>query len=643
MKGTKRTKIVLRIVCCCILIVYSFKVKKEANSYFNLYELGLNDLKKANETLLNEVNLLNKITEKDKEVIQQKINEVRSKLKVVDIWLRYLEPISYKLINGPLPVEWETEVFEKFEKPYKREGAGLTLTALYLEEDVVEKAELINLIEKSKNAIKVFNEDSITIHLKTADHFYLCNRLYLLNLATIYTTGFECPTPENIIPELKEMMKGVKTIYKAFNTSFELKLKDEYLNLYEKTLQYLMNQPNDFEKFDHFTFIKDYINPLFALNQKMIIEYKVVSKSYVDFSLNKQAISIFSKNLYNGQNTKGLFLRVTDKEVLNELEQLGKNLFYDPILSGNNQRSCASCHKPENYFADTSSFNSLQFNRVDYLQRNTPSLVNSQFNHLLMLDGFHISLQNQAKAVITNSVEMGANEEEVMKKVMSCKIYKESLKKLVKFTPQEKEITIEHVSSALTFYYSKFSKYYSPFDEMMNNKVVVNEEIKQGFNIYMSKAQCATCHFAPQFNGVKPPYVSSEFEVLGVPADKNYKELSKDRGRYEINQAKETLNAFRTGTIRNAMKTMPYMHNGVFTTMEEVIEFYNGGGGLGRGLNVPNQTLSSDSIHLNTEEKRLLIKFIESLTEEIIFEEVPDKLSASRIKNLNKRKVNGEY
>ena len=177
----------------------------------------------------------------------------------------------------------------------------------------------------------------------------------------------------------------------------------------------------------------------------------------------------------------------------------------------------------------------------------------------------------------------------------------------------------------------------------MNNKEIINENVKKGFNIFMSKAQCATCHFAPQFNGVKPPYVGSEFEVLGVPSDTNYTSLSPDKGRFNINAAKETANAFRTGTIRNASKTAPYMHNGVFRNLEQVIDFYDFGGGSGKGLKVNNQTLSSDSLHLTKDDKTNLKAFINSLTEKIEFENVPEKLPASKIKNLNKRKVSGEY
>jgi cytochrome c peroxidase len=562
----------------------------------------------------------------------------------MDLWFRYLEPVAYKKINGPLPVEWETEVFEKFEKPYKREGAGLTLAALYLDEEKIEKNKLLELIQNSIDATKVFAADSITNELKKPDHFFLCNRLFLLNLAAIYSTGFECPDTTRIIPELQSMLQDVYTTSIAFNSGFpQTPLTENYLSVFKNAIQFANAQPVNYSQFDHFTFIKQFVNPLFAMNQQLIRQYHISSRSNVDYCLTKTSTSIFSKTLYNGQNSKGIFIRVTDEQVLSELDRVGKLLFYDPILSGNNMRSCISCHLSTEFFTDTASTTALQYNRTGMLERNSPSLLNAPYNHLLMLDGKHITMKDQAKAVITNPKEMGADEQEVLQKIVSCKEYKGTFKKLLMYTPQEKEITMEHITSAITFYYSKFSKCSSTFDEAMNTDKVLDQEAKRGFNVFMSKAQCGTCHFVPQFNGVKPPYVSSEFEVLGIPSDTTYQALSNDKGRFEINAAKETAHAFRTGTLRNAAKTKPYMHNGVFNDLNQVIDFYDAGGGAGRGLNVDNQTLSPDSLHLTKTEKKELLAFIRSLTETIDFEMAPEHLPASSIAELNKRKVGGNY
>lgn len=640
-----RKILLFSLISVLIFCLNSFTRIESNDVYRTLYFNRLADLKKSFDAIQKKATDIKEANDAEKNKLIQIIHTARLNLKAMDFWLRYLEPISYKLLNGPLPVEWETEVFEKFEKPYYRQGAGLTLLYQYLDENEKPNKDTLQLLlNKSYHAFNVFRADSVINALNTPDHFFLCNRLFILNMAAIYTTGFECPQTEKIIPELKSMCLSVERIYADFNKSFpQHAISSEYLSIYSKLQLYLKQSPDDFEAFDHYTFIREYVNPLFKFNQQMIRDYKVVSRSYNDFSLNKQVNSIFSKHLYQGQNTRGIYIRVADKEALAEIERLGKMLFYDPIMSGNNLRSCASCHIPGQFFADTNSLGSLHYNGKERLPRNTPSLINSTYNHLLMHDGFHITLQNQAKSVTTNPFEMGGEEKKILKKVLSCKEYKEGFKKLLKYTPQEKEITFEHLSSAITFYYGKFSLAYSPFDRAMNQMENISDEVKKGFNVFMSKAQCATCHFVPMFNGVKPPYVGSEFEVLGVPADRGYKELSPDRGRYEVNPAKETLHAFRTGTVRNSMKTAPYMHNGVFKTMDEVLEFYNAGGGSGRGLDVPNQTLSGDSLHLTVSEKKQLTAFIESLTEDVPFEVLPQQIPLSKNKALNKRKVNGEY
>lgn len=625
------------------LIFFFSGFKPQRTEYQNLYFKKIEEFKKQQENLLNDLKE-SSLSGIGKENLLKKIHYSRLKLKGLDFWLRYLEPISYKQINGPLPVEWENEVFEKFEKPYKRLGAGLTLAEEELGEASPDRKKLADYIQKSIKALDVFKADSITKNLETHHHFFLANRLFLLNLAAIYTTGFECPDTTQVITELKFMLNDVRASYDVFNQNFPAtQVNAQYLEFFDKTLRFVQTQPVNFSAFDHFTFIRDYVNPLFALNQQMIRDYAVTSNNFNDYSLSDNCNSIFDKSLYEGMNVKGIFSRVDDEETLTEIRRIGKLFFYDPILSGNNKRSCASCHKPTEYFTDTVVTTNLQFNGFMSLPRNTPTLINVVYNHLLMLDGKHISLQAQGKDVTTNPIEMASNVDTLLKKVLSCKDYKKSLNKFAKYTPEEKNVSMNHIVSAISFYYSDFSNYYSHFDYAMEKKKELPEDAKHGFNIFMSKAQCATCHFVPQFNGVKPPYIGSEFEVLGVPHDTTFTGISPDKGRYEINPANETFDAFRTGTIRNAQFTKPYMHNGVFKTLDEVIDFYDAGGGAGKGLKVPNQTLESDSLHLTGQEKKDLLAFIFSLNENVIFENPPVALPLSKNEELNSRKVGGEY
>jgi cytochrome c peroxidase len=631
------------IVICLTIFCLSF-IEKKDNAYNRLFINDLETFQIRQAELTESISEANLTSDTDIRQVRLQIESVRLKLKNIDFWLRYFEPNAYRKINGPLPVEWENEVFEKFEPPYRREGAGLTLAEISLGQKPLVKDSLLALINRSREAVKTYQADSITSQLNSYSHFFLANRLFLLNLAAIYTTGFECPDTGRVIPELRSMLQGTREIYIRFNQSFpETPLNIEYLDLYEKMISFSNDQPVSFSAFDQFDFIKDFVNPLFALNQRLINAYNVRSINYNDYTLNNDIQSIFDKSLYTSQNTKGLYSMVEDEKKLAQIRYIGKLLFYDPILSGNNKRSCASCHKPTEYFTDTSVNTAFGFDHQQRLPRNTPTLINSVYNHLLMLDGKHISLQAQGKDVITNKSEMNSNERELIQKVMSCKEYREAFKSFLKLTPEEKEITINHIVSAITFYDGSYSRFYSPFDDAMNHKGFVNEDVKKGFNLFMTRAKCGTCHFVPNFNGVKPPYVGSEFEVLGTPEDTSYKEISSDKGRYMINKAPETLHAFRTGSIRNAKYTKPYLHNGIFKTLEEVIEFYDVGGGQGKKITVDNQTLPGDSLKLSKTEKKQLLDFIYSLNEDILFEDAPPSLPISSDKSLNSRKLGGEY
>ena len=160
------------------------------------------------------------------------------------------------------------------------------------------------------------------------------------------------------------MLSDVSLIYSSYNENFPgIPLTESYLDLYKKSIEFVKVQPGNFSQFDHFNFIRDFINPLFTINQQLIKQYKVCTKSFIDYYLNNSSTSIFSKDLYFGQNSKGIFRRVTDKDALNEIEKIGKLLFYDLILSGINLRSCKSCHKSTEYFTDITVATSFQFDK----------------------------------------------------------------------------------------------------------------------------------------------------------------------------------------------------------------------------------------------------------------------------------------
>ena len=151
---------------------------------------------------------------------------------------------------------------------------------------------------------------------------------------------------------------------------------------------------------------------------------------------------------------------------------------------------------------------------------------------------------------------------------------------------------------------------------MQGDSKSLNKAEIEGYNLFAGKALCGSCHFFPLFNGTVPPfYNETEFEVLGTPEASNNKTLDNDPGRFKVTGIEKQRLAFKTPTIRNVELTAPYMHNGVYSTLEEVIEFYHKGGGAGLGLTVPNQTLPFDSLKLSPVEKHRIILFMRTLTE----------------------------
>jgi len=159
----------------------------------------------------------------------------------------------------------------------------------------------------------------------------------------------------------------------------------------------------------------------------------------------------------------------------------------------------------------------------------------------------------------------------------------------------------------------------SRFDQYMRGDTLkLTRREKNGFNLFMGKAKCATCHHLPLFNGLLPPdFSETESEVLGVPQsnDRHNAKLDPDEGRFLFTNSSIHKYSFKTPTLRNIGLTAPYMHNGVYTTLEEVMEFYNKGGGRGLGIAPSSQTLPFDKLNLSKKEIFNIISFMLSLTD----------------------------
>jgi cytochrome c peroxidase len=209
-------------------------------------------------------------------------------------------------------------------------------------------------------------------------------------------------------------------------------------------------------------------------------------------------------------------------------------------------------------------------------------------------------------------------------------------------------MTFKNVQFAIAAYIQSLVGLNSDFDKFIRKeRNNLNPDAIAGFNLFMGKGKCAICHFAPIFNGTVPPLFSdSESEVLGVFENPNTKKIDKDKGRGNA-LLKEKVDfyqySFKTPTIRNAQITFPYMHNGSYSTLEQVMDFYNKGGAVGQKLKLDNQTLPATPLKLSKKEINQMIAFIHSLTDTNGLTKKPAYLPFTNDLKYKNRVVGGEY
>ncbi len=437
-------------------------------------------------------------------------------------------------------------------------------------------------------------------------------RISLIKIITIEITGFDSPIAQYSITESKATLEGIKHILDIFQNNHKKNNSDfaSLFSLLNKSYTYL-NKHNNFDKLNRSGFIINYLNPLY---KEIIITRNKLGITFPDGinPINLNAESLFDTGAFNiNFFSPGKNYYVTPDRI-----NLGKKLFFDPILSENNSRNCASCHQPAKAFTDGVA-TPYALDKRTLLLRNTPTLWNSGLQTRQFMDSRTDILENQLDEVVHNEKEMKGS---LIKSATLLKNSKEYFPLFQKAYSNEKEpVTPFNIANAISSYIRSLISMNSRFDKYMRGEknMLSKTEIK-GFNLFTGKAKCATCHFMPLFNGLAPPFFTeTESEVLGVPATKkrNPSILDEDLGKNNFTKSVIHKHSFKTPTLRNVALTAPYMHNGVFTTLEEVMDFYNNGGGKGLFIAPPNQTLPFDKLSLSKKEIKAVIAFMQTLTD----------------------------
>lgn len=584
--------------------------------------------------------------------IQNQFKTIRLQYKKIEFLAEYLEPDFIKdYVNGP-PLPHLERNFAQLSE-LEPEGLQAIEEIVYsddLETSAETKNELSNKVAKLITKVDEFVRFQPNIRLSDRNIFEAM-QLQMIRIMTLTITGFDTPASSNSLVETNISLQTIQDVFIQYSSELQKvnpKLKGEIEKLLTTSIIQLQKNENP-DEFDRVRFIRDFADPLYGklvdAQEQLHIEFVYETTPFKQ-SLNYKSRSIFSENFLN----KYYFTSLTEAENSSQKERLGELLFFDPILSKNNERACASCHRPELAFTDGLP-KSAAMNFEGTVQRNSPTLVNAVYSDKFFYDLRADVLESQLEHVVISEKEFDTSFEEIINKISSIDEYRKLFN--VAYGGNETEpITKSRIQEVLSSYVASLTSFNSEFDKYMRKETPkLSTSVYKGANLFLGKAGCATCHFLPVFNGSVPPmYREMESEVLGIPltAQKGKQTLDPDLGRY-LGPLKERSkiykHSFKTVTVRNVKATAPYMHNGVYKSLEEVMDFYNNGGGAGIGIHLENQTLPTEKLELTKAEIKDIIAFMNSLTDYSKLNKQPKgvPLHSENANSLNKRVVGGKY
>ncbi|MEM6676957.1 MAG: cytochrome c peroxidase [Pseudomonadota bacterium] len=295
--------------------------------------------------------------------------------------------------------------------------------------------------------------------------------------------------------------------------------------------------------------------------------------------------------------------------------ELGKRLFYDTRLSGDTSLSCASCHHPDKAFADGEALSQAYTGNAHF--RNSPTLANVGFRAAWLHDGrLGTNLNDVAREMITETYLMNMDMRIMQERLKQDPVYVEMFKAAGMSEPSN-----GGARNALMDFMKTIQSRNAPYDTGTMSSAALRGQL-----IFEGKGNCVACHSGPRFTDDKPyntgvptnPAIWGEPErhstfvtyakFFGVPA---YMTLREDLGAYVRTHRPETARSFLTPTLRELTYTAPYMHNGTFETLEDVVDFYDAGGG-----DDPLKDPRLQPLELVPSEKADLVAFLESLSGE---------------------------
>lgn len=524
-------------------------------------------------------------------------------------WYKMAEPMiiaydheNYMTLNGPNLLKIEAEDFTDIKKLAPTSYQVLEET-IFGDEPPSNPIVQQNIVFLS--ARLPFIKQNNMIYNQRDQHHVKMMRDLIVTVATKGITGFDSPALANSQKEAIYSYESLRNLVKIYKEAFsDDGLYENWMSEIASTIDALSK--GNFETFDRYRFIKDHTNPQLEMINQMVIDFGI--KLNPSRPLYPEADNLFAADFFNISN----FSPPGTPGLSDELISLGNVLFNDASLSNTGNMSCASCHVKGKAFTD--GLRKSVGTNGEMLERNAPTLTYASYQYKFFHDGRASTLESQIMGVLMNENEFHVTLGDFTDKVKTHEQYSVAFDTLY-----SNGVNARNIRNAISAYIRDQSPFNSKFDRNMRGEesTLTAEEIS-GFNLFMGKGACATCHFPPAFNGTVPPkYLETELENLGVPANASFTNpiLDPDPGAFYPYEVEERRHFFKTPTVRNVELTAPYMHNGVYDSLIQVMKFYNFGGGAGMGLDVPYQTLPPDSLMLSCDELEAMIAFMKTLTD----------------------------
>ncbi len=342
-----------------------------------------------------------------------------------------------------------------------------------------------------------------------------------------------------------------------------------------------------------------------------------------------------------------------DNRITDAKAELGKLLFFDPKLTGDASLACSDCHNPKTGWGTDDPICRGYPGGVHW--RNCHTAVNSGYLGKLFWQGSVTSLEKQARTASTGGISGNGEKDMMEQRLRQTPYYVEAFREVF---GTERPILNDAWQAIATFERAMLSQKDTPLDRYLaGDQTALSDTAVAGMKLFTGKANCIECHNGPMLSdekyynlGLPRPFeweesgvnqITFRFELYAKGVhEKYYREFKDDLGVYFSTKRPQDMGRFRTQPLRYLIYTAPYMHAGQFFTLEEVVEFYNDGGGENEMTErVGNKTAILKPLNLTDEEMEALIAFLEEISgDEIVmptpnlppYEPVPDVMDLSQ-------------